>query len=84
MNELFANFRSVDEDFFEELEETLIGADVGFDTSLKITEALRQEVKLRNVKKPAQVQNTIIEKWLICMKKQELMKIMRLTYSQMA
>lgn len=47
LNELFANFRSVDEDFFEELEETLIGADVGFDTSLKITEALRQEVKLR-------------------------------------
>ena len=62
LNELFANFRSVDEDFFEELEETLIGADVGFDTSLKITEALRQEVKLRNVKKPAQVPNTIIEK----------------------
>lgn len=62
LNELFANFRSVDEDFFEELEETLIGADVGFDISLKITEALRQEVKLRNVKKPAQVQNTIIEK----------------------
>ena len=62
LNELFANFRSVDEDLFEELEETLIGADVGFDTSLKITEALRQEVKLRNVKKPAQVQNTIIEK----------------------
>lgn len=62
MNELFANFRSVDEDFFEELEETLIGADVGFDTAIKITEALRQEVKLRNVKKPAEIQNTIIEK----------------------
>lgn len=62
LNELFANFRSVDEDFFEELEETLIGADVGFDNSLKITEALRQEVKLKNVKKPAAVQNTIIEK----------------------
>lgn len=62
LNELFANFRSVDEDFFEELEETLIGADVGFDTSLKITESLRQEVKLRNVKKPAAIQNTIIEK----------------------
>ena len=62
LNELFANFRSVDEDFFEELEKTLIGAYIGFDTSLKITEALRQEVKLRNVKKPAQVQNTIIEK----------------------
>ncbi|MFC3635434.1 signal recognition particle-docking protein FtsY [Enterococcus rivorum] len=62
LNELFANFRSVDEDFFEELEETLIGADVGFDTAIKITEALRKEVKLKNAKKPAAIQNTIIEK----------------------
>ncbi|MBO0470041.1 signal recognition particle-docking protein FtsY [Enterococcus sp. DIV0242_7C1] len=62
LNELFANFRSVDEDFFEELEETLIGADVGFDTAIKITDQLRQEVKLRNAKKPAAIQNTIIEK----------------------
>lgn len=62
LNELFANFRSVDEDFFEELEETLIGADVGFETAIKITEALRQEVKLKNAKKPAAIQNTIIEK----------------------
>lgn len=62
LNALFANFRSVDEDFFEELEETLIGADVGFETALKITEELRKEVKLRNVKKTAAIQNTIIEK----------------------
>ena len=64
MNELFANFRSVDEDFFEEVEETLIGADVGFETSMKIADELRQEVKLRNVKKPAAVQNLIIEKFV--------------------
>lgn len=62
MNELFANFRTVDEDFFEELEETLIGADVGFETAIRITEALRQEVKLRNAKTSAEVQNAIIEK----------------------
>ncbi|MGX7205363.1 signal recognition particle-docking protein FtsY [Enterococcus pingfangensis] len=62
MNELFARFRRVDEDFFEELEETLIGADVGFDTAIKLTDSLRQEVKLKNAKKPAQVQNVIIEK----------------------
>lgn len=62
MNELFASFRSVDEDFFEEVEEALIGADVGFETSIKITEQLRQEVKLKNIKKPAAVQNAIIEK----------------------
>lgn len=62
MNELFANFRSVDEDFFEELEETLIGADVGFETSIRISEELKQEVKLKNAKKKTAVQNAIIEK----------------------
>ena len=62
MNELMANFRRVDENFFEELEETLITADVGFETALKITEDLRQEVKLQNAKKPADVQRIIVEK----------------------
>lgn len=62
LNELFANFRSVDEEFFEEVEETLIGADVGFEAAMKIADDLRQEVKLRNVKKPAEVQNVMIEK----------------------
>jgi len=62
MNELFANFRSVDEDFFEEVENTLIGADVGFDTSMRIADELREEVKIKNAKKPAAVQYTIIEK----------------------
>ncbi|TFI62746.1 signal recognition particle-docking protein FtsY [Carnobacterium divergens] len=62
MNELFANFRTVDEDFFDELEEVLIGADVGFDTTMEITDALRQEVKLRNAKNQGAVQEAIIEK----------------------
>lgn len=62
MNELFARFRRVDEEFFEELEETLIGADVGFETAINLTESLRNEVKLKNAKKTAQVQNVIVEK----------------------
>lgn len=62
MNELFANFRTVDEDFFDELEEVLIGSDVGFDTTMEITDALRQEVKLRNAKNQNEVQEAIIEK----------------------
>lgn len=62
MNELFANFRTVDEDFFEELEETLIEGDVGFQTALDITDALRQEVKLQNAKKSDDVQRVIVEK----------------------
>ncbi len=62
MNELFTNFRVVDDEFFEELEEALIGADVGFETALRISDELQEEVKLKNVKKQSDVQNTIIEK----------------------
>lgn len=62
MNNLFSNFRMVDDEFFEELEEALISADVGFDTALRISDELQEEVKLKNVKSQEAVQNTIIEK----------------------
>lgn len=62
MNELFSGFREVDEDFFDDLEETLISADVGFDMTLAISDVLREEVKLRNVRTGEQVKNVIIEK----------------------
>jgi len=62
LNELFANFRQVDEVFFEEVEEALIEADVGFETSMRIASELRKEVKLQNAKGQAVVQNIIIEK----------------------
>lgn len=61
-NELLANFRTVDEEFFEELEEALIGADVGYETAMRIAKELRQEVKLQNAKKTSAVRNVIIEK----------------------
>ncbi|WP_261809451.1 signal recognition particle-docking protein FtsY [Levilactobacillus humaensis] len=62
LNALLANFRRVDEGFFDDLEETLIGADVGFDMAVKISDELRDEVKLRNAKKSADVQNVVVEK----------------------
>lgn len=62
MNNLFSNFRMVDDEFFEDLEESLISADVGFETAMRISDELQEEVKLKNVKKQADVQNTIIEK----------------------
>ena len=62
MNNLFSNFRMVDDEFFEELEEALIRADVGFETAMRISDELQEEVKLKNVKKQSDVQNTIIEK----------------------
>lgn len=62
LNALLANFRHVDESFFDDLEETLIGADVGFDMAVKLSDELRDEVKLQNAKKSADVQNVIVEK----------------------
>ena len=71
MNELFSNFRKVDEDFFDQLEEILIGADVGFDITMEITESLRQEVKLKNAKSQNEVQQVIIEKMVDIYEKTE-------------
>ncbi len=62
LNHLLANFRSVDENFFDDLEETLIGADVGYDMAMKISDELREEVKLKNVKKSKDVQNVVVKK----------------------
>ena len=62
LNALLANFRHVDEGFFDDLEETLIGADVGFDMAVKLSDELRDEVKLQNAKRSQDVQNVIVEK----------------------
>lgn len=62
LNSFFANFRSVDEDFFEELEELLITSDVGVQVASHLTEELRYEAKLENAKKPDFLRQLIIEK----------------------
>lgn len=61
MNEFFANFRRVDEEFFEELEEMLILSDVGVNVATQLTEDLRYEARLENVKKTEDLQRLIIE-----------------------
>lgn len=61
-NELFANFRTVDEEFFEELEETLIMSDVGVDLAMEVTEELCKEAKLINAKSTDDLRQLIIEK----------------------
>lgn len=62
LNAFFANFRSVDEEFFEELEELLIMSDVGVQVASNLTEELRYEAKLENAKKPNALRRVIIEK----------------------
>lgn len=62
VNDLVARYRKVDEDFFEELEEILIGADVGVNTVMELIDELRMEVKRRNIQDPREVQSVISEK----------------------
>lgn len=50
LNELFANFRYEDEEFFEELEDLLIESDVGFEATMYISEVMRHEAKVENIR----------------------------------
>lgn len=62
INELMARYRTVDEDFFEALEEVLISADVGFNTVMELTDELRQEARVKNITETADLRETIVEK----------------------
>lgn len=62
LNRFLANFRHVDEDFFDDLEDMLIESDVGYDMAMKLSDSLREEVKLENAKSKQDVSNVIIEK----------------------
>ena len=62
LNAFFANFRTVDEEFFEDLEELLIMSDVGVQVASNLTEELRQEAKLENAKKPEVLRQVVVEK----------------------
>ncbi|RBP06846.1 signal recognition particle-docking protein FtsY [Rossellomorea aquimaris] len=62
VNDLVARYRKVDEEFFEELEEILIGADVGFDTVMELIDELKLEVKRKNIQDTEGVQSVISEK----------------------
>ncbi|GER71952.1 signal recognition particle-docking protein FtsY [Weizmannia acidilactici] len=62
VNNLVARYRKIDEDFFEELEEILIQADVGFQTVMGLIDELKMEVKRKNIKEPSEVQSAISEK----------------------
>ncbi|WP_017753697.1 signal recognition particle-docking protein FtsY [Calidifontibacillus oryziterrae] len=62
VNDLISRYRKVDEEFFEELEEILISADVGVTTVMDLIDILKTEVKKRNIQDPKEVQAVISEK----------------------
>lgn len=59
INNVFSNFRKVDEELLEELEEVLIMSDVGTETSLKIIATLRDKIKKENIQEEAQVKQAL-------------------------
>ena len=61
INRVFSSFKKVDEEFLEELEEALIMSDIGMNTSLKIIDNLRKQVKKQNVKDEEEVKNLLRE-----------------------
>src|SRR5690606_26469292 len=62
VNDLVARYRKVDEDFFEELEEILISADVGVSTVMELIDELKTEVKRKNIQDTKELQSVISEK----------------------
>ncbi|WP_304139937.1 signal recognition particle-docking protein FtsY [Finegoldia magna] len=61
IDQVLANYRTVDEELFEEIEETLISADIGVDTTLKIVGQLRDQVKLRNIQDPSKIKSVLTD-----------------------
>ncbi len=70
INDVFSNFRKVDEDFLEELEEVLIMSDIGVETSTKIISNLRERMKKEKIEDQEQVKEVL---------RQEIEKILEIS-----
>lgn len=71
MNDLVKNYRSVDEEFFEELEELLISADVGVTTVMDLIDELKDVARTKNIKNSEELQPVISEKLAELLQKSE-------------
>ena len=61
IDSIFSGFSAIDDDFFEELEETLIMGDIGIQTTMTIMEDLRKKVKEQHIKDPSQCKQLLID-----------------------
>ena len=61
LNSIFTGFSSIDDDFYEELEETLIMSDIGVNTTEEILENLREQVKELKIKEPMECKDLLIK-----------------------
>lgn len=61
MDSIFSGFSAIDDDFYEELEETLIMGDMGIQTTMAVIEDLKKTVKERHLKDPAECRQVLID-----------------------
>ena len=61
LDSIFSGFSAIDDDFYEEIEETLIMGDLGIQTTMSIVEDLRKKVKEQHIKEPAECRSILIE-----------------------
>lgn len=61
IDSVLAAFAKIDEELFEELEEALITADIGVDTTLKIIDTLRKDVRQGRITQPEEIRNRLVE-----------------------
>ncbi|MDO4325908.1 MAG: signal recognition particle-docking protein FtsY [bacterium] len=61
IDSIFSGFSAIDDDFYEEIEETLIMGDLGIQTTTAIVEDLRKKVKERHIKEPSECKQVLIE-----------------------
>ncbi len=71
VEDLFSRRKKIDEEFYEELEEILIGADVGVNTVLKLMDNLRSEVRKRKIESPSELQPVLSEMLIGLLKGEE-------------
>lgn len=65
INQLAARYRTIDEDYFEELENILITSDVGVNMVMKIVDEIKKEVRLENITDPQAINDIIIDKMFV-------------------
>lgn len=65
INELAARFREINDEYFEELENILIMADVGVSMVMKIVSEIKTEVRIRNITDPREINDIIVDKMFV-------------------
>ena len=80
INELAARFREINDEYFEELENILIMADVGVSMVMKIVSEIKTEVRIRNITDPREINDIIVDKMFVIYANESVMST-KINYS---